>query len=99
MWRVDAMHQAGHSIVLVSHDMQLVAAHCRQVLVMDQGRVLVQGPPEFVFQQHTALEQASLAPPPVTALAQRLGDLGMPGDALTVDAFCQAYARAHGGRP
>lgn len=99
MRRVDTMHQAGHTIVLVSHDMQIVAAHCRQVVVMDQGRVLVQGPPEWVFQQHAALQQASLTPPPVTALAQRLADLGMPSDALTVAAFCRAYARVREGRP
>lgn len=99
MRRVDAMHREGHTIVLVSHDMQLVAAHCRQVLVMDQGRALLQGPPEDVFRQSEALARASLAPPPVAALAQRLGDLGLPGGLLTVEAFCRAYGRLRGVEP
>ena len=99
MRRVDAMHAQGHTIVLVSHDMQLVAAHCRHVLVMDEGRILTQGPPEIVFQQQALLERASLAPPPVTALAQRLGDLGMPGGALTVAAFCRAYGQLREAQP
>jgi energy-coupling factor transporter ATP-binding protein EcfA2 len=99
MRRVDALHAAGHTIVLVSHDMQLVASHCRLVLVMDEGRVLLQGPPEDVFQQAEALAGASLAPPPIAALAQRLSDLGMPGGVLTVDAFCRAFDLVSEGRP
>ena len=99
MRRVDAMHAEGHTIVLVSHDMQLVATHCREIVVMDEGRILAQGPPEAVFQEHDALARASLAPPPVTALAQRLGDLGMPGDVLTIEAFCRAFGRLREARP
>ncbi len=99
MRRVNAMHQEGHTIVLVSHDMQLVAENCQQLVVMDEGRVLVQGPPEAVFQQREALARASLAPPAVTALAQRLQDVGMPGGLLTVAAFCQAYEQVRGGQP
>lgn len=96
---VDAMHAEGHTIVLVSHDMQLVATHCQQVLVMDEGRVLLEGPPEAVFAQGEALARASLAPPSVTALAQRLGDLGMPSAVLTVQAFCQAYGQVREALP
>ncbi len=99
MRRVDAMHAEGHTIVLVSHDMQLVATHCREVVVMDEGRILVQGTPEEVFQEHAALARASLAPPPVTALAQRLADLGMPGHTLTIESFCQAYGRIREAHP
>lgn len=99
MRRIDHLYAQGHTIVLISHDMQLVAAHCHRVVVMDAGRILTQGTPQEVFQQHEILKQAALAPPAVTALAQRLQDLGMPPGILTVEAFCQAYARLRGDAP
>ncbi len=99
MRRVDRLHADGHTIVLVSHDMQVVAEHCRQVVVMDDGRVLTQGTAEQVFQQHDILQTASLAPPPIAELATRLEDLGIPPGLLTVDAFCRAYGRLCGEKP
>jgi energy-coupling factor transporter ATP-binding protein EcfA2 len=91
MRRVDAMHAAGHTIVLVSHDMQLVAEHCQELLVMDGA--LLKGTPAEVFSRAAHLTRASLAPPPVTALAARLADTGLPAALLTVEAFAEAYDR------
>jgi energy-coupling factor transport system ATP-binding protein len=96
MRRVDGLHAAGHTIVLVSHEMPLIAAHCHQLLVMDAGRVLAQGSPEEVFTRGALLAGASLAPPPVTALAGRLADTGLPAGLLTVAAFAEAYGRLRG---
>jgi energy-coupling factor transport system ATP-binding protein len=93
MHHIDAMHAAGHTIVLVSHDMQLVAEHCYELLVMDGGRVLIQGRPAEVYARADELARASLAPPPVTALASRLADTGMPPGLLTVEAFAEAYGQ------
>ena len=103
MGRIEALHAAGHTIVLVSHDMQLVAEHCRELLVMDSGRVLLRGTPADVFARGEDLARASLAPPPVTALAARLSDSGLAPRLLTVQAFAAAYGqlleRAQRGRP
>jgi len=93
MGRIDALHAAGHTIVLVSHDMQLVAEHCQELLVMDGGRALLEGPPAQVFGRASELARASLTPPPVTALAGRLADTGLEQGVLTVRAFAEAYAR------
>jgi len=93
MGRIDALHAAGHTIVLVSHDMQLVAEHCQALLVMDGGRALLEGSPAEVFGRASELARASLTPPPVTALAGRLADTGLEQGVLTVRAFAEAYAR------
>lgn len=93
MARIDALHAAGHTIVLVSHEMQLVAEHCHELLVMDGGRVLLRGSPSEVFARADDLARANLAPPPVTALAGRLADTGLPPGLLTIDAFAEAYGR------
>jgi energy-coupling factor transport system ATP-binding protein len=96
--RVRRLWEAGHTIILVSHDMRLVAEHAPQTLVMHQGRVLAHGPTHAVLSDDAALRQARIRPPQVRQLAQRLADVGLPGDTLSVPAFCAAYDRLRGAR-
>ncbi len=91
---VDQLHAAGHTILLVSHDMRLIAEHARQVLVMHEGRVLAYGPTREVFQRVEELRTAQVAPPQVMQLAARLARYGVAADALSVPEFCAAYHRA-----
>ena len=85
------LHTQGRTIVLVTHDMALAAAHAGRVVVLGQGQVIADGPPANLFRQADLLARAALIPPPVTALAQALSSLGMRGDSLTVEAFCDEY--------
>ena len=41
--------QEGMTCVAVLHDLNLVAAYCHDVLVLDQGRLVAQGPPGDVL--------------------------------------------------
>jgi len=100
MEEVNNLNSQGHTIILVTHDMKLVAEFARQVLVLDEGRTLAYGPIRQVFQQETVLRQAFLIPPPITALARRMrlvlssaeGPYGLRGDSLTVEEFYQEYS-------
>jgi energy-coupling factor transport system ATP-binding protein len=96
MRRVDALHGEGHTILLVSHDMRLVAAHSRETLVMHEGRVLLRDTTPAVMARAEELRRAMITPPQITQLAQRLGRWGMPPDVLSVSAFCRHYARLRG---
>jgi branched-chain amino acid transport system ATP-binding protein len=49
----------GMAVLLVEHDMELVMGVCRQVIVLDYGRVLFTGDPAAV-QQDPAVRQAYL---------------------------------------
>ncbi|MFQ5811992.1 MAG: ABC transporter ATP-binding protein [Anaerolineae bacterium] len=91
MEEVTNLNRQGHTIILVTHDMKLVAEFARQVLVLDEGRTLAYGPTRQLFQQEAILRQAFLAPPPITALARRMRPYGLRGDSLTVDEFYQEY--------
>jgi len=95
--RLVAMHREGHTILLVTHDMRIVAEYAPETLVMHAGRVLAYGPTREVFAT-VDLEGASISPPQATRLAGRLADLGMDRTVLTVDEFCAAYVRALEGR-
>jgi energy-coupling factor transporter ATP-binding protein EcfA2 len=96
---IEELHATGRTIVLVSHDMSLVANHAERVVVLHEGQILADGSPAAVFRQQAVMAQASLLPPPVLSLAQALQDYGLGGDSLTVEAFCDEYAtlaRDHG---
>jgi energy-coupling factor transport system ATP-binding protein len=81
----------GRTILLVSHDMSLVAGYADRVVILRQGTVIADGLPGTVFQQTDLLESASLSPPPILTLAQALRRQGLRGDNLTVDAFADEY--------
>ena len=47
---VDLVRERGSSVLLVTHDLGLVAQYCRRVAVMAEGRIVESGPVEAVFQ-------------------------------------------------
>jgi energy-coupling factor transport system ATP-binding protein len=83
----------GHTIVLVTHDLELLAECADRTLVMFQGKILLDGTPHDVFREVDTLRRTALAPPQITrwSLAVRL-----PRLLLTVAEAVGAY---HGERP
>lgn len=96
--RLVRMHERGHTILLVTHDMRIVAEYAPHTLVMHAGRVLAYGPTREVFAS-ADLEAARLRAPQVTRLAGRLAEWGVEGSVLTVDEFCGAFRRVLEGAP
>ena len=92
--------RAGHTVLLITHDMRLVAERAEWVLVLHQGRMLAEGTPREILARPEMLGRVSLRPPPITRLAQRLRYLGMRGDSLTVEDFYEEYTVLRGrGNP
>jgi energy-coupling factor transport system ATP-binding protein len=85
------LHAQGRTIVLVTHDMALVAEYAQRAIVLHRGRILADGPPAEVFEQAKVLGQASLATPALVNLAQALRPHGFRGEGLTVGSFCDDY--------
>lgn len=98
MTLIDGLHRQGHTIVLVTHDMRLVAAHARHVAVIRDGLMVAHGRVREVFGQADVLAGAQLEPPQITRLGQRLSSRGI-NDHLTVDAFVACYERVREGQP
>ena len=59
------LHRAGHTIIVVTHDMKLVAEYAWRVLVMHQGSLLYDGTPREVFTRPDVWEKAQVEPPAV----------------------------------
>jgi energy-coupling factor transport system ATP-binding protein len=73
------------TIIIISHNMGLVAEVAKRVVVMAEGKVLLDAPPKEVFSQPELLTKAFLEPPQITRLAQAFKERGFPDDVLTVD--------------
>ena len=97
MARVGRLHARGHTILLITHDMQLVAEYTQYTVILHEGLCLGHGPTRQILSLAQELRTAHLSPPQVTQLAQRLGDIGMSPDILTVPQFCAAWARLVSG--
>jgi energy-coupling factor transport system ATP-binding protein len=75
----------GHTVVIITHDMPIVAQYAARVIVLGQGRILEDGPTVKVFANPEMLAQTFLEPPQITQLAQRVQDLGFNAGTLTVE--------------
>lgn len=70
-------HQQGVTIILISHRMEEVARLSTRVLVMNQGRLVLDGPPEEVFSQVERLREIDLDLPEITEILWRLKEKGI----------------------
>jgi energy-coupling factor transport system ATP-binding protein len=84
---------AGHTIILITHDMRLVAEHVPHCVVMHRGRVLTAGATREVMGQAELLSRTHLEPPQISQLGTQLG-LAEP--VLSVAELCQRVRPAHG---
>jgi ABC-type multidrug transport system ATPase subunit len=83
----EELHRAGKTIVMITHDMRLVAEHARTVRVLVDGAVAFAGPPAGLFADAALLARAHLQPPPMLELSQRLFDAQGP-ESPSVAAGC-----------
>jgi energy-coupling factor transport system ATP-binding protein len=84
--------EAGRTVVAVSHDLRFVAETFARVVVLDRGRVVVDGPPAeaFAAPNWSALRATGLEPPTAAVIADRLG----LGPLATETALVEAAGRA-----
>ena len=65
------LHRDGRTLVVVLHDLNQAARYATNLVVMDQGRIIAQGPPEQVLTENLVREVFGLdcvvLPDPLTA--------------------------------
>lgn len=85
--------QEGITVVLITQSMEEAAA-ARRVLVMDEGRIVMDGPPEAVFARNEDLQALGLDVPSMAKIALRLLAQGvrLPPGLLSVQALAGALA-------
>lgn len=88
----------GITVILITHHMN-EAEDADRVIVMDDGKIAMDGAPAEIFSQVEELRAIGLTVPDTVALLYELRQEGLdvPLDALTVDACADAVAAAVGG--
>ncbi|HWQ41671.1 MAG TPA: energy-coupling factor transporter ATPase [Desulfosporosinus sp.] len=69
------LHAAGTTIIMISHDMDLVAQYAKRVIVLKDGGVLLDGTPQDVFSSDQILLDSALIPPQLCRLSAQLKDI------------------------
>lgn len=85
---IKKLHEATHiTIILVSHSMEDIARYVDRIVVMDKGKVEMDGTAREVFRHIEKLEKMGLGVPQVTYLIKALEDKGIVKNinAITLD--------------
>lgn len=99
---ISQLHEQGTTVVMVCHDMEVVADFAERIIVMSDGRVVDQGPTFEVLRNRHTLEEASLVPPQIVdiSLALPLMDPSLAASAIahanTLNDMQQAVATLKG---
>ncbi len=67
------LHKQGHTIVIITHSMKLVAENVQRCLILNEGRILADGSPREIFQDLTVVRRASLEIPKISQFSQKWG--------------------------
>ena len=85
---LNELNDEGITIIISTHEVDLVPNYAQRVFVLVDGLLIAEGTPKEIFAKPEILEQANLKVPIVTELFQQLEDEGfdMEGDyPLTID--------------
>ena len=69
---LDSLQQQGHTIVMITHDMQLMLEYSDRCLVVVDGAIIADDNPVAILNQHDLLEAANLKQTSLYTLGQKL---------------------------
>lgn len=81
----------GHTIIIITHEMPIVAQFAKRCVVLGQGQILMDGTTREVFAEPELLARTFVKPPQITRLAQSFSQYGIPKGILSVDEMSEAF--------
>lgn len=88
---VAKLNKKGHTIIFITHDMQLVADYAKRVILMGKGEIMFDGTPKEVLTQTKLLAKTNLKPQQITEFSHLLADYGIPEDIINVDELVAVF--------
>jgi energy-coupling factor transport system ATP-binding protein len=76
MEKIRVLNEAGTTVVMVCHDMEVVLDFAKEVIVMNRGEILAQGATRDILGNKELLNKARLLPPQIAETAMLLTDAG-----------------------
>jgi energy-coupling factor transport system ATP-binding protein len=74
---IKELHGQGHTIVMVTHSMWAAANYAQRLVVLNQGRIVLDGPAREVLAQEEVLLSCRVQPPAITQLSRGLGFMAL----------------------
>lgn len=90
-------HEEGGTVLMITHDVDLIARYAQRLIVLHEGRILLDGPTHEVFAQAEKLRKSFVVPPVAAQLAQALAPLGMSSHVMTLEDLTRALTPATEG--
>ena len=99
MEKIKKLNDGGTAIIFVSHDMDAIAEYAHRVVVLDQGKVVLDDAPLKIFGHSDLIKTIGLEVPAAIRIASRLRESGFQIHAthLRVDQLERAILAAIGG--
>lgn len=91
-------HDRGKTVLIITHDMNIVSLYAKRVVVMAGGRVVGDGSPREVFSNPELMAKANLKPPAIAELSVRLWGRVALTPEEAVEALVHAKAAREGLR-
>ena len=94
---IKKLKETGMTVILITHFME-EAAMADRIIVMDKGKIRMDGKPAEIFMRKDELEQLSMTVPAPVALGAALREKGfkIPEDAITIEAVADALTERGG---
>ncbi|WP_373604595.1 ATP-binding cassette domain-containing protein [Streptococcus suis] len=70
---LDQLNAQGHTIVMITHDMQLMLDYSDRAVVVVDGQIIKDASPAEILSDDTVIERANLKETSIFHLAERLG--------------------------
>jgi uncharacterized protein (TIGR00290 family) len=74
--QIKKLNDAGKTIIMITHDMGIVAEYARRTVVMDEGKILMDGPTREVFSRPDILKRASIELPMIARISNDIRKAG-----------------------
>ncbi len=82
------MKDITETVMIATHDMQLVCEWAERIIVLCQGKVVADGNRNEIFGNHALIQQVGIRPPEIFAMGQALDSRAL---CYTVDEFLTAF--------
>jgi energy-coupling factor transport system ATP-binding protein len=89
--------EKGHIIVIITHDMPIVALYAKRTIAMAHGQVLIDSTTREVFSHPEILKETYVEPPQITKFAQENTGLGFTKDVMSVQEAVGQFQKLVGG--
>ncbi len=75
----------GHTILIITHEMHIVAQYAKRIMVMKKGEIFMDGTPSEIFSQPKRLMEGFVKPPMVTRMAQLIDSTGVHDGVVNIE--------------